>query len=249
MTQAGSALLLGADRALYQGELPTTSWHRHASPVLLLGLSGRFALQWRHGPEVQQHSCHSALVAAGVDHVLDPAGESVAAIYLEPDSAEARSLRGHFNAQGEVMFDVAHPVRTRAHTDTRLSSFDLPALLTLACPPATLVDARVARSLQRLRHPATAAWRRTALAASVHLSASRFNHLFSSEMGVSFRSYRVWSQVRAAVAALGSNPTLTRAALDAGFADSAHFSRMFRQALGLTPSSVLRPLRKVTLLR
>jgi AraC-like DNA-binding protein len=150
---------------------------------------------------------------------------------------------------GKVIFDVAAPVRTRATTQTRLRSFDLHALLTLGCAPAAPVDHRVARGLQMLRHPTMPARGRDAVSASVHLSASRFNHLFSSEMGVSFRSYRVWSQVRAAIAALGGNPTLTRAALDAGFADSAHFSRMFRQTLGLAPSSVLRPLREVRLLQ
>lgn len=248
MTRSGSSLVLGTDRALYQGDLPTTSWHCHASPVLLLGLSGRFALHLRHQHHDERHTCRSALVSSGVEHVMDAAGEEVAAIYLEPDSAEARSLGQHFKALGSVIFDVATPVRTRTVTQTRLCSFDLPALLALRWQAAAPIDRRVARSLHHLRHPDLAACRRDTVAAGVHLSASRFNHLFSSEMGVSFRSYRVWSQVRAAIAAFGNNPSLTRAALDAGFADSAHFSRMFRQTLGLTPSSVLRPLREVTLL-
>lgn len=249
MTRSGSSLVLGADRALYQGDLPSTTWHCHASPVLLLGLSGRFVLHLRHKHHDERHTCHSALVGSGVEHVMDAAGEEVAAIYLEPDSAEARSLGQHFRALGGVIFDIATPVRTRATTQTRLSSFDLPALVTLRWQAAAPIDRRVARSLQHLRNPALADHRRDTVAANVHLSASRFNHLFSSEMGVSFRSYRVWSQVRAAIAAMGSNPSLTRAALDAGFVDSAHFSRMFRQALGLTPSSVLRPLRELSLLR
>lgn len=41
----------------------------------------------------------------------------------------------------------------------------------------------------------------------------------------------------------------TDAALHGEFVDSAHFSRMFLQTFGMTPSSVLRPLKPVTLLR
>ena len=50
------------------------------------------------------------------------------------------------------------------------------------------------------------------------------------------------------MAGLAVSPRLTDAALHGEFSDSAHFSRMFRQTFGMTPSSVLKPLKKVTLL-
>lgn len=245
---AGNTLTLGTNRALYQGELPATGWHCHASPVLLLGLSGRFALHLPHG---RVQTCHSALVDTGIEHVFDPCGEQVALVYLEPDSAEARSLRPHFAAHSDgvrgVIFDAAVPVQARSSMDAYLRSFDLQSLLQLDCPAVAPVDARVARSLLALRQAGGAVPGRDAAAATAHLSASRFNHLFRAEMGVSFRSYRVWSQVRAAMGALVTNPTLTMAALDAGFVDSSHFSRMFRQTFGMTPSSVLKSLKEIAL--
>ena len=242
-----NALTLGADKALYVGELPPTGWHRHAAPVLLLGLSGRFALHWGAG---RVETCRSALVAAGVDHVFDPCGETVALVYLEPDSPEARRLRGPWRQLDEVVLDVAAPVAARSAMDGYLRNFDLPALLPgLDAGDAPPLDVRVARSLVTLRNPPQARLARSALAASVQLSGSRFNHLFSAEMGVSLRSYRVWSQVRLAMAGLAVSPRLTDAALHGEFSDSAHFSRMFRQTFGMTPSSVLKPLQQVTLLR
>jgi len=248
MRATTNTLTLGANRALYQGDLPATGWHCHAVPVLLMGLSGRFAVRLPPGHALGPvQTCHSALIDTGVEHVFDPCGEHVALMYLEPDSAEARSLRPHFQAQGGVIFDPALPVRGRSAMGAYLRSFDLHALLRLDCPAVAPVDARVARSLLALRRPEEASWGRDAAAATAHLSASRFNHLFRAEMGVSFRSYRVWSQVRAAMVALGANPTLTRAALDAGFVDSSHFSRMFRQTFGMTPSSVLKPLKEIAL--
>ncbi|WP_010457827.1 helix-turn-helix domain-containing protein [Acidovorax radicis] len=243
---ARNTLTLGTDKALYVGEIPATGWHCHAAPVLLMGLSGRFALHWGLG---QMETCHSALVAAGVEHLFDPRGETVALVYLEPDSREARSLLGPFRQRGGVVLDVAIPVATRSAMEGYLRNFDLSALLHCPCDDeGPLLDARVARSLHALRHPQEGRLARAGLAAGVQLSASRFNHLFRAEMGVSLRSYRVWSQVRLAMAGLAVSPRLTDAALHGEFSDSAHFSRMFRQTFGMTPSSVLKPLKEVTLL-
>ena len=242
----GNALTLCADKALYLGEIPATGWHRHAAPVLLLGLSGRFRLLL---PAGRVETCHSALVDAGVEHVFDPQGERVALMYLEPDAPEVRRLRPVFARQGPVIGEPVPRSVSRWHTEQRLHSFDLPALLGRAgLPELQPVDPRVLRSLQRLREAGEGVPDRDALARSAHLSASRFNHLFSDELGVSFRSYRIWTQVRRAMAAYRPDGSLTEAALDGAFADSAHFSRMFRHTFGMTPSSVLRPLRAVNLL-
>lgn len=246
---ARNTLTLGTDRALYLGDIPATGWHCHASPVLLIGLSGRFAVHWG---QAQVETCHSALIDTGVPHVFDPRGETVALVYLEPDSREARGLRGLFQQQGGVVLDVAAPVGARSATEFHLRHFDLQSLLRFPLDfDAAPLDARVAHSLRLLRNPqglGVPRLRRDVLAAQAALSVSRFNHLFRAEMGVSMRSYRVWSQVRLAMAGLAVSPRLTDAALHGEFADSAHFSRMFRQTFGMTPSSVLRPLKDVTLL-
>lgn len=244
----GNALTLGADKAVYLGDLPATGWHRHAAPVLLLGLSGRFRLLL---PDGRAEHCHSALIDAGVEHVFDPNGERVAIMYLEPDAPEVQRLRPVFALQGPVIGDPLRGVVSQWHTEQRLETFDLPALLGPHWSrEPRWVDDRVRRSLQRLREvDGEAMPDRDALARAVHLSPSRFNHLFSAEAGVSFRSYRVWTQVRRALAAYRPDGNLTDAALDAAFSDSAHFSRMFRSTFGMTPSSVLRPLRQVTVLR
>lgn len=244
--RATNTLRLGPDRALYIGELPATGWHRHPVPVLLIGLSGRFALRLSGGCV---ETCHSALLHAGVEHVFDPCGERVALMYLEPDSIEARRLRAEFARAGPLLFDPARRPVSGSRFARCLGDFDLSALLRFRCDdaPPTL-DARVARSLAPLRKQRDAPLERDLAAAGVQLSASRFNHLFRSEMGVSFRSYRVWSQIRATMIGFRAHGNLTDAALHGAFADSSHFSRMFRQTFGMTPSSVLKPLKEITLL-
>lgn len=237
----GNTLAIHGDRALYIGELGATGWHRHACPVLLIGLSGRFAVQL---PGRHAQTCHSALIDAGVEHVFDPSGEKVALMYLEPDALESRQLRRRFLSEGPVIWDPATRPTDRFAYAGRLGSFDLASLLRQKNPQALALDPRVAASLQALRGVQLSKGR-TALAAAAALSESRFNHLFREQTGVSFRSYRVWSQVRTAMSRIDPSCNLTSAALEGGFTDSSHFSRTFRKTFGMTPSSVLKPLQHI----
>jgi AraC-like DNA-binding protein len=72
----------------------------------------------------------------------------------------------------------------------------------------------------------------TALAALTDLSNSRLSHLFREQFGIPIRSFRAWKRARRAIALTVSEPVLLRAALDAGYADEAHFSRSMRKYFG-----------------
>jgi AraC-like DNA-binding protein len=70
------------------------------------------------------------------------------------------------------------------------------------------------------------------------LSESRFSHLFVEQIGLPFRTYLLWLRLSIAVERMAAGDSLTVAAHDAGFADSAHFSRTFLRMFGI-PASVL----------
>lgn len=235
-------LTLGADRAVCVGDLASSGWHAHSAPVFLLGLSGRFAL---HLPEGRIEYCRSALVDSGAFHVFDPSGEVVSAMYLEPDSPEARSLREHFALNGPVMLDPIERLDSIRSVEAHLAAFDLSALLRWRLRETAAIDERIARVLMALRQSGVNPPDRGRAAVLAGLSASRFNHVFSEQMGVSFRSYRMWSQVRSAIGALATLPNLTAAAHESGFSDSSHFSNAFRKTFGNTPSCLLKPIRAV----
>ncbi|NJD07936.1 MAG: helix-turn-helix domain-containing protein, partial [Methylococcaceae bacterium] len=56
--------------------------------------------------------------------------------------------------------------------------------------------------------------------------------------------FRGWNRMMAAFGRLHAGDSLTRAALEAGFADSAHFSHSFRATFGVNPAPVFRGLRR-----
>src|SRR5690606_33483536 len=101
-------------------------------------------------------------------------------------------------------------------------------------------DPRIAAALSVLHADPAARPSLAALAAGAGLSASRFRRLFRAETGVTLRRYRLWVAMGAAVRAVARGETLTVAALDAGFASSAHFSAAFREMFGLEPSRLAR---------
>jgi AraC family transcriptional regulator len=73
----------------------------------------------------------------------------------------------------------------------------------------------------------------------VNLSPSRARHLFVAQTRLPFKTYLLWLRLERAVALYAGGSSLTEAAHQAGFADSAHFSRTFRRTFGL-PAVALR---------
>ena len=98
------------------------------------------------------------------------------------------------------------------------------------------IDPRIARVAGALDRSCAELVPLSEIAASVRLSASRFQHLFTAEVGVPYRRYRAWHRLRAAIREIRRGSSYTAAAHAAGFADQAHFTRAFRRAFGAPPS-------------
>ena len=69
--------------------------------------------------------------------------------------------------------------------------------------------------------------------------------LFKAETGMTFRQFKRWAGLRCAAQRIAAGDIVRTAALDAGFADTAHLSRTFRQSFGLTPSQAIAGLKTV----
>lgn len=118
---------------------------------------------------------------------------------------------------------------------------DAEALLWPEGQDATVMDSRVSAVIQRLHdNPSASEVRIETLASELQLSVPRLVHLFREHAGVSFRRYRMWARMLKAARALAYTASLTEVAVAAGFTDSAHLSRSFREMFGLNPSQVFR---------
>jgi AraC-like DNA-binding protein len=63
--------------------------------------------------------------------------------------------------------------------------------------------------------------------------------LFKAATGQTFRQFKQWSALQHAARRIAAGELVRTAAMDAGFADTAHLSRTFRASFGLSPSQAI----------
>lgn len=226
--------------AIYIGELGPTHVHRHGAPVLLIGLSGRIRIEAEGGLSVD---CRSALIDAEVAHRLDPQGERLATIYLEIDAPETQMLRATYLKGRPYAFDITVPSLIGRGNESLIHNLELDRLLGAHLTPRDFqLDPRIVRCLEWLNAPQHFSARQSEAANSVHLSTSRLNHLFKQSTGVSYRRYRMWSQLAYFMRNVKQTGSLTQSALNSGFSDAAHLSNSYQKMFGITPSALIRGL-------
>lgn len=107
-------------------------------------------------------------------------------------------------------------------------------------PQPVVLHPRIAHALKLIDgHPMQAVslpW----LAAQVHMSASRFRHLFRHETGSSLTHFLRWTALLKAIWAWSHGLQLAQVAEAGGFYDLAHLNRAFNEAFGLSPSELYR---------
>jgi AraC-like DNA-binding protein len=77
------------------------------------------------------------------------------------------------------------------------------------------------------------------LARRLRMERTRALRCFKASTGQTFRDFKRWSALLHAAQRMAEGALVRTAALDAGFADTAHLSRVFRQGFGLTPSAAI----------
>jgi AraC-like DNA-binding protein len=240
-TGAGAALWHVDDGwALFAGPLQHNDSHAHSAAVYLAGLCGTFRLRVAGGDWL---SCRSAVIRAGTPYEFDVGGDPLGVFYLEPNLAGADALAsllsGATEVGGALIGDADAPL-LRAAFEQRPAAGELREgiadMIGFAKRQARKsIDPRIARAVSDMAR-STNATSASIAATAAGLSTSRFQHLFTREVGVPFRRYRGWQRLRGAIRAAASGLSLTDAAYAAGFADQAHFSRTFRATFGAPPS-------------
>lgn len=233
----------------FAGPLAYNASHQHGAPVYLAGLYGSFRIRFLPGAWI---ACRTAFVPAGMRHELDCSGDPLAVLYREPE-AGARTLLGLMGPGEEI--DGARVSQSgeieslRAPYECRRgAAWAGEAVADLARfaeqRDGSSPDARIARIVAELSRRQDTRMSAPRLAASVGLSPSRMQHLFTCEVGVPFRRYRSWLRMRSAIAAIIRGESFTGAAHDAAFADQAHFANAFRNTFGAPASASLVGIRR-----
>lgn len=191
----------------------------------------------------------AAIVAPEQPHAFDAKGQFMAQIFVEPESKEGQKLKALCATQGVRALNIAELsseiAALAAGFERRASDGELIGLaqtairrLSGSSDHTEACDERIVFAIARIRSSLSTKISLDALAKSVHLSGDRFRHLFLEETGVRLRPYILWLRLERSLVAYVSGCSLTDAAHQGGFADSAHFSRTFKKMFGIAPASV-----------
>lgn len=237
---------LWEDRVLAIARLGRVAVHAHTGSALLVGIDGRFGFRLGQ-PAAPWHSVEHLVVAPGCLHELDCGDTLMGVLHLTPGQVDHRRLCEHVELPAFESVHVLGPARRRREELRAILAGELP-LAELAAwverqvgpPPARYADdARVEEVAALISRQPDALWRLPVLAARAGISPSRLQHLFRAQLGVTPRQLRTWQRLRQVSRRFAEGESLTLAAHEAGFVDSAHMSRAFRHCFGIAPSRVL----------
>jgi AraC-like DNA-binding protein len=242
-------LYIWENRVFYLGKLPTMSEHRLGSAALCVGVDGVFSVLESESDAWRE--CRSVLIPPGCMHEINTHGAFIAVLFLEPESDYYTTLQGLMNEGNcQCLYSLDHENKVIEmlrkihdnHYDAKMTYAVLDKIITpqsVIESISNFLDVRIDNVIKVIKDDVSQSYSVEALAEGVNLSPTRLVHLFKEQTGVPIRRFRQWNRMKAVIAGAAEGMTLTEAALNAGFSDSAHFSRAFRNMFGIKPSFLL----------
>lgn len=223
---------------LYLGPTHDPRAHRHYALQAVAALDGELEVELPPGASFR---CEAVRIPAQAQHRI-VSSEPIVMVLVESDHVDGGPLTG--DPRRAIPAELRSACRSLALAPSVRGVTELRDALLRAfglSPRRTAIDrdprvGEVLRLISAVDEP-----RLAEVAAAVGLSAERCRHLFRDAMGLPLRRYRLWRRVLEGAQQCMDGATGTTSAYASGFADSAHFSRTFRQTFGLTPSTVFRP--------
>ncbi|MDX1756082.1 MAG: helix-turn-helix domain-containing protein [Marinobacter sp.] len=248
-------LYLWPRRTLHIGQLLEPVQFSQAAASLTVTLEGEFS--FRTSGMATPRWCRSLLLPPGDSVTVDTGEAMIGICYLDALGQDYAWLHGQMTDVGEgAAIDVPRETEFRSlfralHQAPQPSDAAYAALERIINPrqsPYPEVDTRVAKVVALIRESVEVNRSVEELAQAVNLSVPRLIQLFRHQVGVPIRRYRQWHRLFITTLGVAQGKSLTQAAVDAGFTDSAHFSHTFRSTLGLKPSDVLTVLGRTQLI-
>lgn len=243
-----SHLFIWESRVLFLAKGLRAEAHAHYNASLIISADKPFEIRT---PERGYGGLECVLISPNVYHELRAEKSSMIVLQIDPLGAEYRALANALGGEGIIQAQrpdgiekelsiLLDPASSRCESAAAFVRMLLMRTIHYEEMPHT-VDPRVARLIALLKEhisedmPETVSVQEAA--AHVGLSADRLMHLFKEEMGLPIRRYVLWLKLRRAVMLMRTEGIrMTEASHAAGFADSAHSSRTFKDMFGIPPS-------------
>lgn len=233
--------------ALYIGMGLPSTMHQHNAVQIGISLDHPFRIKSLCQSEFALY--RSFVVQSNVPHEIDSADTPSIFVWIEAESLLAQTIH---QIQEHPLKELPGISRFELLAATQDALLDcnqavqllhtiVNAIVPFDFTPRPL-DERVQATLVLIQrnNPSEAPLSIPDIAQRVYLSASRLRHLFREQLGTSIQRYILWQRLLLAIQSASKGMSLTEAAHNAGFADAAHLSRVFRMMFGIKPSEVFK---------
>lgn len=235
------------EQAIFLGRAGEAVQHESPAIKVCVALGESFALRSTANDEWTDHD--SAVISAGVPHAIDGRNLPMAMLLLVPETPLAQPLAPYLSRGGIATLPDAAVEKVRRlfrdlgdHPTDEFTRSLCDEMISAITPGGKYapIDSRIARGIEWIRSSRDQGISVQEIAAGVELSESRFSHLFTENVRVPVRRYLLWLRLRDSMHLLAQGRSLTETAHEAGFSDSAHLTRTFRNMLGIAPSALVR---------
>lgn len=242
-----SRLYFAHGAALFVGTVNDTYVHRHNMLQYTHARASEFSIEI--GGECIRTS--SILLDSNCRHRLTGKDDVQAILLIEPETRAGMLLREHLGGRlfriPDSGVDIVGLIESGPPGDPSISPLvhSLLARLNINTNAASRTDGRIDRVIDIIKGTEGKRISVGELARSVLLSESRLQHVFKDRTGISIKKYLQWKRLIDGIDAVIKGNDFTFAAHEAGFADSAHMSRTFKEMFGINLMDIFHRSRSV----
>lgn len=239
------------DRVFYVGLLGAPSVRTMGAVIAYVAVEGAIRVSIDGG---QWQTTELAVVPPYVAHRVMSEARLIHVVKLEAETVDMARLPAPMGERGAVdapwfveRVRQCHRELSAQGRDIDLTALGFDRVFFGQAIPSRQLDRRIRAVIDRIKADPSAPSCAETCAEQVHLSFSRFLHLFKQEVGMPFRSFRTWKRARSLLHHVNRDSNLAHVALDAGYPDSTHFSHSIRQVYGLKPKDIFAGSRRLAI--
>lgn len=246
LNEVENLIYKAGDTGVFLGKVNRNEFHHHFALQITIGIDDSFEMYTEKGKVISD----SLILHPDVAHRLDSKDKPVLIFLLSPGSTLGHFLHKHLTSQSAEDFKdewvdylrmfVRDLYKKEINEKTFLSAcINSMAEFNKRCLKSEhKMDKRVLASLQYLDRHTREVVPLKEMAEEMCLSESRFQHLFKEETGITYSRMQLWKRLLKSFDYMRTSKSLTEMAHQAGFSDSAHYSKTFKESFGFAPSEV-----------
>ncbi len=242
-----SKLYITKGAALYLGSVLDTDFHKHHALQITLADKKEFIIKIRN----ETIQTRSLLLNSNCEHMLIGKDDAQALLLIEPETTAGKVLRKYLGNNPFRIFvpntDICELIKSKLHGEACL--FNIINLmishLDIDIDFQLHIDERINKVLKIIDGTDEKKLRINDLARYISLSASRLQHIFKGQTGISIKKYLKWKRLIDGINIIAGGKNFTFASHESGFADSAHMSRTFKDMFGINLSDIFHNSRSI----